>query len=284
MTVIGLDRSSEVAFPVLSGRLPTRADEVAVGATTASGRGIGVGDDVTISGPIPTRTATVTGIVVFPALGPFEADRVGGGTGLPLTEAMVGPQLGAEFAEFASFVGVTMRGGTEETAAQRVLDKLTSIDRQGGYVFRYSDPVRPPEIVDARSIRSVPVGVGAAFAAVTAVGLGFASWTSVRSRAKELAVLRTIGFTGRQVRRSVRLQSLTTVGAAMAVGVPLGVITGRVLWRSFANQLGVVPDHAGPALLAVTTVAGGLALAVIAAQVPAVIAARARPADGLRRE
>ena len=51
-------------------------------------------------------------------------------------------------------------------------------------------------------------------------------------RRRELAILRSIGFTGRQIRRSVRTQTVATMIAALVIGVPLGVVVGRVTWRA----------------------------------------------------
>ncbi len=65
--------------------------------------------------------------------------------------------------------------------------------------------------------------------------------------------------------------------------MPLGVVTGRLVWRSFARELGVVSDPSTPLATVLVAVAGGMALAVLAAQVPAQLAARTSPAEGLRR-
>ena len=72
--------------------------------------------------------------------------------------------------------------------------------------------------------------------------------------------------------------------AALLIGLPAGVIAGRVLWRAFAEQLGVVPEPAsswGPVLVVAV---GGLVLALLAALVPAQLATRVTPAEGLRTE
>jgi hypothetical protein len=290
MTLIGLDQTSVVDLPLIEGELPKAHDEVAVGATTARGRDIDVGDRVEIGGAIARVQATVTGIVVFPSLGPLFAERVGTGTGLLVPEALIdeaeivgGQSIGAR--DIATFVGVEMRDGAGSPAAlARIGEKLEHLDALGFPAIAYPAPVRPPEIIDARSTRSVPVAVGVVLASVSAVGLLFASWASTRARRRELAVLRTLGFSGAQVRASVRVQSVATVLAALAIGVPLGAIAGRVLWRSFARQLGVVPDPASPWTPVLIVVVAGVALALVAAQLPAVLAARSTPAEGLRSE
>ena len=65
--------------------------------------------------------------------------------------------------------------------------------------------------------------------------------TSVRRRRRDLAILRTIGFTRRQISRTVAWQAATIAAAALAIGIPLGVVVGRFAWSLFASRLGVVP-------------------------------------------
>jgi putative ABC transport system permease protein len=107
---------------------------------------------------------------------------------------------------------------------------------------------------------------------------------SVRSRWRELAILRALGFTGRQVRTSVRVQAVATMVAALAIGVPLGVAVGRVAWRAFALRLGVAADPSTPLWWIAATVAGSVALAGVVAIFPARLAARINPATALRTE
>jgi ABC-type lipoprotein release transport system permease subunit len=109
-------------------------------------------------------------------------------------------------------------------------------------------------------------------------------WGSVRSRRRDLAVLRALGFRPRQVRWSVRIQSLAITVTALVVGVPLGVIAGRQLWRAFAAQLGVVPDPSSAPATIAALVTVALLLTLVAAEVPARRATTGRPASDLRTE
>ena len=59
-------------------------------------------------------------------------------------------------------------------------------------------------------------------------------------------MLRSLGFVDAQVRGSVLVHSLATTLAALVVGIPLGVVAGRLSWRAFAGQLGVLSDSARP--------------------------------------
>ena len=74
-SVIGLGDASRLDLTLAAGRLPAGDGEVALGRDTAAAHGVHVGDHVELSGDgIETRQATVTGLTVMPALGPFESD------------------------------------------------------------------------------------------------------------------------------------------------------------------------------------------------------------------
>ena len=286
MTMLGFEQTADLDLPVLEGALPTARDEVALGASTAAERGLAVGETVEIGGLVGPTEATITGIVVFPSLGPLFAERVGTGTGLLMPEAMhTEGQPDASSYGAATFVGVDLHPEADTPATrERIGDGLAGLDLLGFPAIPYSAPVRPPEIIDAGSTRTVPVVVAAVLAAMAAVGLIFATWSSTRARRKELAVLRSLGFVDAQVRGSVLVHSLATTLAALVVGIPLGVVAGRLSWRAFAGQLGVLSDSASTWLPVLIAVAGGILIALVAALPPAQLAPRTMPADALRAE
>ncbi len=283
LSVIGLERRSEIDLTVLDGRPPRAADEVALGRSTARRHGVAVGDEVTLGGAVDrltSRTATVTGIVVFPALGPFNSDRVATGTGMLLSESLF--ERG-EPAELASFVGVDLVDDADPDARRELVAEMEAWDRYAAPV-PHVEPVRPPEILDAGSKRAIPAFIVVLVASTIVVGMTFALWASVRSRRRELGVLRALGFSGPQVRHSVRVQALVTMLAALVVGVPAGVLAGRSAWQAFARELGVVPDPAGAWLWIAVIAVAAIAVALIAAVIPAGVATRTTPAAGLRAE
>ena len=66
--------------------------------------------------------------------------------------------------------------------------------------------------------------------------------TSVRRRRRDLAILQTLGFRRRQIIATVAWQSLILTGLALAFGVPLGMLLGRLGWSAFAYRFGVVNE------------------------------------------
>ena len=267
------------AFPVVTGRAPVGRDEVAVGLRTAHDLHLRVGDTVALAGDdVEPRQVTVAGIVVLPALGPFQADRGGPGTGLLLPAAAVDPNA---LATYMAFVGLDLVPGVSPHAA---------LERLSGDVAKWetiqgpdipparalSAPVRPPEIFNAQAVRSVPFLAGVLLAAATIVGLGFALVVSVRARGRELATLRALGFTPAQLRRSVTLQAVATMVAALVLAIPLGLVLGRVAWSTFATQLGVAGDPSIPSIALVVLAVLALVLAAVASVPAQVVAVRQR--------
>ncbi|HEV7758288.1 MAG TPA: ABC transporter permease [Acidimicrobiales bacterium] len=286
LSVIGYDRTSTVDLPVVAGRLPTAAGEVALGSLTAADQGLAVGDRVELGGDaLPDQrptAATVVGLVVMPPLGPYQADRAAPGRGLLLPEAM----FPADFlAANLSFVGVELTGGARPGPVLAELrPRFQAWETHGWVPFNYRGPVRPAEIDDAGHMRAVPLLAGGLLVVAAVIGLALAVIMSVRGRRRELAILRALGFTGRQLRTSVRVQALVTMTVALAVGVPVGVALGRLAWRAFADQLGVAAGPVVPLGWLAATVAGGLTVALVAAALPARTASRIDPATTLRSE
>lgn len=126
-------------------------------------------------------------------------------------------------------------------------------------------------------MRTGPLVLAIGLALGLVIGLALSIGVSVRDRRRELAILRSLGFTRRDLLATVWWQALATMAVGVIVGVPLGVIAGRLGWRAFADQLGVVPSADIPygwlGVVAIVAVVLGL----LAALVPARAAARIRP-------
>ena len=287
LTSIATLDESTIELPVVAGELPRGRREIALGVTTARERSLEVGDSVQIGGGFEPFEAEVSGLVVFPAVGPLFADRVGAGSGALLPQALVDDvaatmdlPFGAE--ELASFVGVDLADDASLSDEARVAEALAGLDLLGAPPYDYDEPVRPAEVSEARTSQTIPLVVAAVLAVLGALGLAVAAWSSARSRRRQLAVLRAMGFTSSQVQRSVQVQAVTTTVAALVIGVPLGVVAGRLLWRGFAGQLGVVPDPSAAWTSLGLLVVTGLTLAALAAIVPARRAAASSPGADLR--
>jgi ABC-type lipoprotein release transport system permease subunit len=143
---------------------------------------------------------------------------------------------------------------------------------------------RPAEIINYRSMGTIPtfLGLGLAIGAVAA--LGFTLVASVRRRRRDLALFKTLGFTGRQLAATVAWQSTIAVVIGTIVGVPLGIALGRWLWDLFARNINAVPAPSVPTLSVVLIALGALVLANVVAVLPGRMAARTPTALLLRAE
>jgi ABC-type antimicrobial peptide transport system permease subunit len=143
---------------------------------------------------------------------------------------------------------------------------------------------RPAEIVNYRSTGSTPAVLGLGLAAGAVAALGLTLTASVRRRRRDLALLKTLGFTGRQLAATVAWQSSVAVGIGTVAGVPLGIVLGRTLWDLFAREINVVPAPSVPVVTTVVIAVGALVLANLVALIPGRIAARMPTALLLRAE
>jgi ABC-type antimicrobial peptide transport system permease subunit len=153
--------------------------------------------------------------------------------------------------------------------------------RLGAFVVQ--GPATPTDVVNFGRVQSLPLLLGMALSLLALVTIVHLLLTSVRRRRRDFAVLRSIGLTRGQVRSAVGWQAGTLTAVALGVGIPAGIVCGRVAWRLFAGQLGIEPVVVLPVIL-VLVVPAALVLAVAVAAVPGESAARTRPAEILRSE
>src|SRR5262249_17491333 len=101
---------------------------------------------------------------------------------------------------------------------------------------------------------------------------------------RDVASLQTMGFTRRQVVAMIAVQAVGVGLAALVIGVPLGLLAGRIGWNRFADHIRVVAvPSTTPAVLATVALAV-LAIALLAGITSGLKAAFVRPARVLRTE
>jgi hypothetical protein len=180
---------------------------------------------------------------------------------------------------------VRLRPGADPNASRLSLDRIAkALTLPTNYGVTLLGVQRPAEIVNYRSTGVTPayLSSGLALGAVTALGLTL--FASVRRRRRDLALLKTFGFTHRQLAATVAWQSSVAVLIGTVVGLPLGIVVGRFLWTLFARAIYAVPQPSVPALTIVLIALGALVLANIVAVFPGQIAGRTPTALLLRTE
>ena len=103
-------------------------------------------------------------------------------------------------------------------------------------------------------------------------------------RQYDAAVLRTLGFDRRQVRAAVVWQATTLAAVGVALGIPAGIVVGRLIWRAVADGLGVSATPTLGPLAVVLVAAATMVVVNLVARPPARAALRAQPAVVLRSE
>jgi len=149
----------------------------------------------------------------------------------------------------------------------------------------YSIPSeRRGDVVTLGRITRVPLALALLLGVIAVGTLAQTLVTSVRARRRDLAILKTIGFSRRQIRGTVAWQATTLIAVALALGVPLGIVGGRWIWRLFAEGIAVVPRPVLDPRWIALAVPAAILLANAIAAFPARTAARTRAAIVLRRD
>lgn len=296
------------APPLLSGHEVRATNQIVLGGDTLRQLHKQVGDTVTLTygapqnAPIyvpPTRLLIV-GTATFPAIGypSTVADHTSMGTGALASTGIEPPAL--RHAETTpdpllngpSMVLVRLRAGVGASAGwadmQRVVKAtnraLSADPNAGGDSISVLGVLRPAQIVNYRSMGFTPVILASGLAVGAVVALSLTLVETVRHRRRDLALLKALGFTRRQLAATVAWQASVAAVVGLAVGIPAGIALGRQLWILFARQIDAVPEPTVPVLSVVLIGIGAFVLANIVASFPGRIAARTPAALVLRTE
>ena len=261
------------------GRMPAAPDEIVLAPTTARHLHAVTGSVVRLTGGAVPRAMTVTGIGFVPEGPHNEYDG-----GAWLTPAGFGRLFHGAHDAFKFHLGaVALRPGADSEAVARRLDARARA-LKGGQAFSFTPPLPLTQVQAVKDMAALPL-VLSAFLAFLAIGaVGHALSISVRRRRHELAVLRALGLTRRQVRLVIGTQATLLAVIGLAFGIPLGFVLGRVLWHAAADMapLAYQPPLAALALLLIAPAA--LLAANLLAAWPARRAARLHAGQILRTE
>jgi len=269
------DDTGEIRPAIRRGRAPMSAGEVALGAKEMRALDVDIGDAVTVSAEV--GGATIQGRVVGEAVlaSPYFV-TFPPGTGAA-TVLSTFAEVGALQPETAPFVFVRYADDADplhtfdsiETALGNS-EGFEAADRQGS--------------TGLDRIRAVPELLIVGLLALIAVALAHVLLVSVRRHRRDLAVLSTLGFTHRQTWLAVVVQGAEIALLVCALGVPIGVVAGRITWDRIADGFYVVARPIAPVLFLLGLVLALLAVASLAALLPAARAMRLRPAQILRSD
>jgi hypothetical protein len=288
LPLLGMEPGATTTPPVRAGRMVMRSGEIVLGTETIRHLGKHIGDTVsTTAGP-----ATIVGTATFPSIGVVHGNHTSLGVGgIVVTEDVpgwarnVGEGDGSEPVPPTygpNVLFVRYRSGVDPSDATNHLTGIAEkLGDYNGVVV--TPPQRSAEIVNTREVNGSSTTLGAAVAVAALASLTVALTAVVVRRRRDLAVLKSLGFTRRQISAAIAWQATTTVLVGVVLGVPLGIALGRLLWSRFAASLQVLSAPVtpmGPILgIAVTSIIAANLIAVVprrmARSVPSEVALRA---------
>jgi FtsX-like permease family len=269
------ERKGSLAPAVVDGREPLRLDEIALGSITLRSLSKRVGDTVTLAvDRQPPRSLRVVGRAVLNLSG-FDTLITPGKGGIVhpglFRQLFPGPQL-----VYPSTFLVRLDPGTDRDRAIAQLRRA--------FAGRMIAPRPHADIRNLERVAALP-RLLASLVALLALGtMTHTLVTSVRRRRRDLAILKTLGFTRRQVGATIAWQATTFAVVALCLGLPLGVAAGRWAWQLTADALGVSSAPVVPLAAVLAVAAGAVVAANLVAAVPGRAASRLRPATALRSE
>ncbi|MEU7185147.1 ABC transporter permease [Streptomyces sp. NPDC045369] len=264
-------------YPVVQGRGPASAGEIALDEATAEKGGLKLGDTVRFATDGPALHKKLVGIVHS------EDPQVTAGGSLALFDTATAQKLFVHPGQYDELV-VAAKPGTDEKALTAAVEKLLPKDRAtatSGAVLA-AEQAKMVEQSNQAMSKTLLVFAGIAlFVGIFIIANTFTMLISQRSR--EIALMRAIGASRRQVVRSVLAEAGLLGLVSSVVGFALG--TGiAVTMRAVLNANGAgFPD--GPLVISPNSVLSalgvGVLVTVLAAWLPSRKAAKIAPVEAL---
>jgi putative ABC transport system permease protein len=259
------------------GRAPQGSGQIVVDAHTAKAHDLRVGDTVTVLLQGPPMRATIVGIVGF-----GQADNLGGATlvafDLPTAEQALNG--GGRF----DAIDVTAKPGVSPQELKSRIAKVLPADFQAK-TGQEAAQKTSNDIKQALSFFNIALLVFAAVALFVGAFIIFNTFQIlVSQRTRELALLRALGASPAQVRRSVIAEAVVVGLFASALGLGLGFALALGL-KALLKAFGIDLPSTTLQLLPRTIIAAfvvGVGTTLVASVMPAIRASRVAPVEAMR--
>jgi putative ABC transport system permease protein len=261
------------------GRGPTADNEIAVNALVASSAGLEVGDQVGVLTLEPKRTFTLVGIFGYSG----DRDTLGGVQQVAFTEPVAQRLMLGQPGVFSSIDVQAADGVTPEALRDTIAAQLGD-----GYVVKTGKQLG----------EEASAGFAEGFSFFNNILLGFAGVALfvgiflilntfsiiIAQRTKELALMRAVGASRRQMIGSVLAEAVVIGLVASVLGLGAGIGVGALLAYVFGQVGGglALAGVAVPAVAIVSSLVVGLLVTVVAAVLPALRAARITPVAAMQ--
>ncbi|HEU0102711.1 MAG TPA: FtsX-like permease family protein [Mycobacteriales bacterium] len=269
--------STDGAIRYATGRAPAGPGEVAVDAGSAADAALAVGDRIRVVFQGPPREFTVVGVARF-----GKDDRLGS-TSTALFDLETAQQVLGKAGAYDEVL-LTARDGTSPAVLRDTV--AAALPEQTEVLSAAAVADERTDLLKAQlSFINVFLLV---FAGIAVFVGSFIIWNTftilVAQRSRELALLRALGATRRQVTRSVLAEAVVVGLLASALGLGLGLLVAKLLVLMLAAT-GVEMTSPGfgmaPRTVAVSVLVG-VVVTVLASLAPARMATRVAPIEALR--
>ena len=268
-------------FDLVDGSAPVSGDEIVIDHASAKRSGYGVGDTATVLTAGDERAFRIVGVADY-----GDSDSQGG-AGAVLFEREAAEQLLTSPGQVNSVVAVAAAGVPQE----QLVDALTAALRESADAplevitgQQLSDENRDDVSNSTGPFKTILLIFSLIAMFVSAFIINNTFSITVAQRAREMALLRALGASRRQVTSAVIVEATITGVIAAMVGLGLGVGIAQLL-RALISALGIeFPDGSavvspGSMLLAFGV---GVAATVLSAAAPSRAAGRVPPIAALR--
>ena len=275
---LGVDPGDERfnPFELVEGDWASGSRQVVVDVNTADEQGFRLGETVKIAGEGPVRSFELAGIARF-----GDVDSLGGAT-IALFDVATAREVLAKDGFDAIAVGAREGVGQATLIDALALSLPDSTEVRTGAEQAAEDGEGVGEFVTF--IRYFLLAFGGIALFVGAFVIFNTLSITVAQRTKELATLRTLGASRRQVLRSVILEGTILGLVASAVGLGLGVLLAKGLTKLFAAVDLELPQSSlvFQTRTAVVAILTGTLVTLVASVWPAVRATRIAPIAAVR--
>jgi len=257
-----------VGAPILEGRRPVGATDIALGTRVISRLGVHLGQALTVQFPGGTtaRMRLVGRAVIPPSIAVVIVEQSTNAQGFG-EGALIAYNAVSTFSPAAAppaMAFIDFRSGHDVRAATRRLAANLGSDTSEA-AFQ-----TPGDLFNFGRIRNLPLIFAGLVAVLGAATLAHMLVSTVRRRRRDIAVLKVLGLRRRGVLQLVAWQSSVLTAVSLVIGVPLGIAAGRLGWKLFADQQGVVSDPRVP----FASIGLSLCVALVVANVIAVFPGR----------
>ncbi|AQU69037.1 ABC transporter permease [Streptomyces niveus] len=265
--------------PGIDGRKPAGSREIAVDSAVAAAAGVRPGGEIrVVAAGRPAAEYRVSAVIDAPGAGVLFADP----TAADLARRDDGSRAGT-----VDLIGLRTEPGTTEAVAEAVRAELRDHEPRAAEsrAAESRDTQRPGTGLvvatgaergdlaapDAVAARSLLILLASSLAGIILLITGFvmagALGVAIAGQRRELALMRAVGATPKQIRRIAASQATVIAAAALVPGIPLGYLLAD-LFRGLLVDRGVLPEALpltfGPLPALATTLLLALAVQVSA--------------------